>query len=52
MFVFFNTLGGQRVAVGSFLMDEDPMRFEWNEIGIQWKGQLCLLEYTSDIMTR
>ena len=37
-------LGGQRVAVGSFLMDEDPMRFEWNEIGIQWKGQLCMFD--------
>ena len=34
------------MAVGSFLMDEDPMRFEWNDIGIQWKGQPSLLNYT------
>ena len=43
-------LGGQRVVVGSFLMDEDPMRLEWNEIGIQWKGQLCFLDYKKLMM--
>ena len=30
------------MAVGSFLMDEEPMRFEWNDVGIQWKGKVYI----------
>ena len=31
--------GGKRETVGSFLMDREPMYFEWHGAEIQWKGE-------------
>ena len=30
---------GKRETVGSFLMDREPMYFEWHGAEIQWKGE-------------
>ena len=39
---FSKYLGGRRVTVGSFVMDGESERLEWNGEGIKWKGKVSL----------
>ena len=36
---FVLLLGGHRVTVGSYIMDDNSRGFEWNADGIKWKGR-------------